>query len=244
MLIEYHVVSEPHACTISAPAAAARTGSTDVRLPADPDARAHRLPPSHRILGPGGRWSGRSGRSARYPSGACRAVREQDSNGRSSGRTADAAARALEGRRWPSRARRRRARSRSRAASCSSDPRHRAGSRPFERRERRRQSSRRATSAACRHDRRREARPVALPGARDANALFKGIPQNGLALGGPNAPVHDGHVHRRPVPVLPRLRGQRPADDRHQVHPRRARCSSTLKPWAFLGRSPTPAGSA
>jgi protein-disulfide isomerase len=76
--------------------------------------------------------------------------------------------------------------------------------------------------------------PVALPGAPDANALFKGIPQQGLVLGKPNAPVtmemfvdvqcpfcQDYETTKLPTIVQKYIRtGQ------VQLH---------LKPWAFIG---------
>ena len=88
------------------------------------------------------------------------------------------------------------------------------------------------------------ASPVALPGSPDANALFKGIPQKGLTLGNPNAPVHMEMFIDAAVPVLPRLRDQQPADDRHQVHPRRqgAAHAQAVGVPRLLSRSP--AGSA
>jgi protein-disulfide isomerase len=76
--------------------------------------------------------------------------------------------------------------------------------------------------------------PVALPGSPDANALFKGIPQKGLTLGNPNAPVHmemfidvqcpfcrDYETNDLPTIVTKYIR-----EDKVQL---------TLKPWAFLG---------
>jgi protein-disulfide isomerase len=78
------------------------------------------------------------------------------------------------------------------------------------------------------------ASPVALPGSPDANALFKGIPQKGLTLGNPNAPVHmemfidaqcpfcrDYETNNLPTIVTKYIR-----DGKVQL---------TLKPWAFLG---------
>ena len=76
--------------------------------------------------------------------------------------------------------------------------------------------------------------PNALPGAADANDLFKGIPQHGLTLGKPNAPVtmemfvdvqcpfcQDYEINKLPTIVQKYIRtGQ------VQLH---------LKPWAFLG---------
>jgi protein-disulfide isomerase len=76
--------------------------------------------------------------------------------------------------------------------------------------------------------------PVALPGAPDANTLFKGIPQNGLTLGDPNSPVHmemfvdvqcpfcrDYETNNLPTIVTKYIR--------------EGKVQLTLKPWAFLG---------
>jgi protein-disulfide isomerase len=75
---------------------------------------------------------------------------------------------------------------------------------------------------------------VALPGSSDANALFKGIPQKGLTLGSPTAPVHmemfvdvqcpfcrDYETNNLPTIVTKYIR-----DGKVQL---------TLRPWAFLG---------
>ncbi len=75
---------------------------------------------------------------------------------------------------------------------------------------------------------------VALPGSPDANALFKGIPQKGLTLGDPNAPVHmemfvdvqcpfcrDYETNNLPTIVTKYIR--------------EGKVQLTLKPWAFLG---------
>jgi protein-disulfide isomerase len=76
--------------------------------------------------------------------------------------------------------------------------------------------------------------PIALPGAAEANNLFKGIPQNGLTLGNPKAPVtmemfidvqcpvcDDYEVNHLPGVVNKYIR-----TGKVQLH---------LKPWAFLG---------
>lgn len=76
--------------------------------------------------------------------------------------------------------------------------------------------------------------PVALPGSPDANALFKGIPQKGLVLGDPNAPVkmemfvdvqcpfcRDYETNNLPTIVTKYIR--------------EGKVQLTLKPWAFLG---------
>jgi protein-disulfide isomerase len=74
----------------------------------------------------------------------------------------------------------------------------------------------------------------ALPGAAEANGLFKGIPQNGLTLGDPKAPVTMQMFIDVQCPVcddyevnhLPGVVKQYIKDGKVQLH---------LKPWAFLG---------
>lgn len=73
-----------------------------------------------------------------------------------------------------------------------------------------------------------------LPGASEANALFKGIPQHGLTLGDPKAPVTMEMFIDVQCPVcqdyevlhLPGVVKKYIADGKVQLH---------LKPWAFLG---------
>ncbi len=75
---------------------------------------------------------------------------------------------------------------------------------------------------------------VALPGAAEANNLFKGIPQNGLTLGDPNAPVEMEMFIDVQCPVcqnyetldLPTIVNKYVKTGKAQLH---------LKPWAFLG---------
>jgi protein-disulfide isomerase len=75
---------------------------------------------------------------------------------------------------------------------------------------------------------------TALPGAQDANNLFKGIPQKGLVLGDPKAPVTMEMFVDVQCPVcqdyevlhLPGVVKKYIADGKVQLH---------LKPWAFLG---------
>lgn len=75
---------------------------------------------------------------------------------------------------------------------------------------------------------------VALPGSPDANALFKGIPQKGLTLGSPTAPVHmemfvdvqcpfcrDYETNDLPTIVTKYIK--------------EGKVQLTLRPWAFLG---------
>ena len=148
ILIENNVISEP-SLPRHRPRRLRHELDQRVRLPDDPDARPHGLPPSHRILGPRVR---RGSRGSRYPSRACRAVRERDSRGSRPRRRADAAARALEGRRRGPRAPgvAPRARDRRRRRPRRGD-RDRARRRPQRRRSSGGgRSSRRATSAACR----------------------------------------------------------------------------------------------
>jgi protein-disulfide isomerase len=73
-----------------------------------------------------------------------------------------------------------------------------------------------------------------LPGAAEANGLFKGIPQHGLTLGDPKAPVTMEMFIDVQCPVcddyevnhLPGVVKQYIRDGKVQLH---------LKPWAFLG---------
>jgi protein-disulfide isomerase len=73
-----------------------------------------------------------------------------------------------------------------------------------------------------------------LPGAAEANGLFKGIPQNGLTLGDPKAPVTMEMFVDVQCPVcddyevnhLPGVVKQYIKDGKVQLH---------LKPWAILG---------
>ncbi|HZT93940.1 MAG TPA: thioredoxin domain-containing protein [Gaiellaceae bacterium] len=75
---------------------------------------------------------------------------------------------------------------------------------------------------------------VALPGAAEANSLFKGIPQHGLTVGKPNAPVtmvifidvqcpfcKDYETTKLPTIV--------------QKYVRTGKVQLQMKPWAFLG---------
>ena len=86
-------------------------------------------------------------------------------------------------------------------------------------------------------------RPIALQGAPDANALFKAIPQKGLVLGNPGAPVkmemfidvqcpicRDYEVNNLPEIVQKYIR-----TGKVQLH---------VQPWAFLGPHRRPVGSA
>ncbi|MFZ0342624.1 MAG: thioredoxin domain-containing protein [Gaiellaceae bacterium] len=74
----------------------------------------------------------------------------------------------------------------------------------------------------------------ALQGAPDANSLFKGIPQNGLVLGDPKAPVTMEMFIDVQCPIcqeyevsnLPTVVKDDIANGKVQLH---------LKPWAFIG---------
>jgi protein-disulfide isomerase len=74
----------------------------------------------------------------------------------------------------------------------------------------------------------------AVPGAPEANKLFKGIPQNGLTLGDPKAPVTMEMFIDVRCPVcqnyevtqIPSVVKKYIANGKVQLH---------LKPWAFLG---------
>jgi protein-disulfide isomerase len=73
-----------------------------------------------------------------------------------------------------------------------------------------------------------------LPGASEANSLFKGIPQNGLTLGDPKAPIEMEMFIDVQCPVcqnyevtdLPTVVKRDIATGKVQLH---------LQPWAFLG---------
>jgi protein-disulfide isomerase len=75
---------------------------------------------------------------------------------------------------------------------------------------------------------------TALPGASEANSLFKGVPQNGLVLGDPKAPVTMEMFIDVQCPIcqeyevdnLPTLVKDDIANGKVQLH---------LKPWAFIG---------
>jgi protein-disulfide isomerase len=74
----------------------------------------------------------------------------------------------------------------------------------------------------------------ALPGAPDANALFKGIPQNGLTLGDPNAPITMEMFIDVQCPVCQAYEvSNLPTIVKHYI--RTGKVQLHLKPWAFLG---------
>jgi protein-disulfide isomerase len=76
--------------------------------------------------------------------------------------------------------------------------------------------------------------PVALPGAPDANALYKGIPQKGLVLGNPGAPIEMQMFIDVQCPLcqsyevntLPTVVQKYVRTGKVQLH---------VLPWAFLG---------
>jgi protein-disulfide isomerase len=76
--------------------------------------------------------------------------------------------------------------------------------------------------------------PVALPGSPDANNLFKGIPQEGLVLGKPSAPVEMMMFIDVQCPVC------RDYEVNHlssvvQKYIKTGKVQLHLQPWAFLG---------
>lgn len=74
----------------------------------------------------------------------------------------------------------------------------------------------------------------ALPGAQEAAALFKGIPQNGLTLGSPSAPVEMTMFIDLQCPVCQNFElNAMPTLVRKYVRPGKVRID--LKPWAFIG---------
>jgi protein-disulfide isomerase len=76
--------------------------------------------------------------------------------------------------------------------------------------------------------------PNALPGAADAAALFKGIPQAGLSLGSPSAPVQMVMFIDLQCPVCQNFEiTSMPTVVRKYV--RTGKVHVELKPWAFIG---------
>jgi len=74
----------------------------------------------------------------------------------------------------------------------------------------------------------------ALPGAPEANNLFKGIHQNGLTLGDPNAPVEMEMFIDVQCPVCQAYEvGSLPTIVKKYI--RTGKVQLHLKPWAFLG---------
>jgi protein-disulfide isomerase len=73
-----------------------------------------------------------------------------------------------------------------------------------------------------------------LPGAAEANALFKGIPQSGLTLGSPSAPVHMVMFIDLQCPVCQNFElTAMPTIVKKYI--RTGKVSVDLKPWAFIG---------
>jgi protein-disulfide isomerase len=74
----------------------------------------------------------------------------------------------------------------------------------------------------------------ALPGAPEANSLFKGIPQHGLVLGDPKAPVEMEMFIDVRCPVCQDYEVTKLATVvKHSIATGKAQLN--LKPWAFLG---------
>jgi protein-disulfide isomerase len=75
---------------------------------------------------------------------------------------------------------------------------------------------------------------TALPGAAEANGLFKGIPQHGLTLGDPNAPIEMEMFIDVQCPVCQAYEvGNLPTIVKRFI--RTGKVQLHLKPWAFLG---------
>ena len=73
-----------------------------------------------------------------------------------------------------------------------------------------------------------------LPGASEANGLFKGIPQHGLTLGDPKAPVEMEMFIDVQCPVCQAYEvGNLPTVVKKYI--RTGKVQLHLKPWAFLG---------
>jgi protein-disulfide isomerase len=76
--------------------------------------------------------------------------------------------------------------------------------------------------------------PLALPGAPDANALFEGIPQNGLVLGSPHAPVELEMFVDVQCPFCRNYEtSYLPALVRRYIRPGKVKLY--LQPWALIG---------
>ncbi len=74
----------------------------------------------------------------------------------------------------------------------------------------------------------------ALPGASEANGLFKGIPQHGLTLGDPNAPIEMEMFIDVQCPICQAYE----VDNLRTIinkYVRTGKVQLHLKPWAFLG---------
>jgi len=80
--------------------------------------------------------------------------------------------------------------------------------------------------------------PIALQGAPEANALFKGIPQQGLTLGDPKAPVTMQMFIDAQCPFCQDYETTKlPTIVRKYI--REGKVQLQLKPWAFLGPQST-----
>ena len=82
------------------------------------------------------------------------------------------------------------------------------------------------------------------PGLARRERPLQGDSAKGAHAGQSERARPHGDVHRRAVPVLPRLRDQQPADDRHQVHPRRQGAAHAQAVGVPRPVSRSPAGSA
>ncbi len=235
MLIEYGAITKPSARASSPHPAAARFNW--LARPARSATSRSRRSPSPRSFFSSDSWSLQATGDRRrrgYPSGRCLAVRERDSSG--SRRGGGTTARALEGRR------------RSRAPGVAARARDRRRYRPRHRdRDRPRASSSAAAAVAAvgsivpsrtwmasgdRKCRTRRTRSRAQP---NANNLFKGIPQNGLVLGDPKAPVT---MTSSSTSSAPSARTSRSTTCRGSSRSTSAtgKLKLDLQPWAFLGR--------
>jgi len=75
---------------------------------------------------------------------------------------------------------------------------------------------------------------AALPGAADAVAMYRGIPQHGLTLGSPHAPVHVVEFIDLQCPICRDVETTRIPDlVARYVHTGKAQLE--LRPWAFIG---------
>ena len=227
----------------SRPAAAASTGSRPrVRLPHDPRTRAHRLPSSHRILGPGldresPRYrlpfprmpSGKRARQQRQQAAAHAAPPPVRSKGGGGTRARQASPRALAiaggvvlivvDRRRARRRPQRRQRQRQRRIVTTSDMQGlpTTGSAELGRR----------AAGSARRERPLQGHPAERPHSRQ-----------------PEGARHDGDVHRRPVPRLPGLRDVNICPRSSRSTSRAGRCSCTSSPGPSSARSRSPAGTA
>jgi protein-disulfide isomerase len=75
---------------------------------------------------------------------------------------------------------------------------------------------------------------LTLPGASDVNALYKGIPQNGMTLGSPEAPVTMTEFIDLQCPVCQAFETETlPGVVKKYVRPGKVKI--VMRPWAFIG---------